>query len=140
MVNDNVPPSRGRRPLAVWLLCLGNALIAIILIATAFLAERRGYSAGLAALYGFTGLAMSIAAHATWYGNRWGRRILLTLITVYFGNVIGYWAWAIVQDAADGLFHDRLVTAALLRIGLSLVWIGLNYIFLFSNRARVFFA
>lgn len=139
VVNDNVAPNRTKRPLSVWFLSLANGLLAIILIATSFLAEDRGYSAGLAAVYGFTGLAMSVAAHATWYGSRLGRLILLVLITLYFGNLIGYSLWTIVAVADNLASYDGMVLAALLRIGLALIWIGLNYILLLGRRARVFF-
>lgn len=138
MANDNVAPSRGPRPLSIWLLCIGNGLIAIVLIATSFLAEARGYSRALAAFYGFTGLAMSVAAHATWYGSRIGRWVLVALVTLYFGNLIGYSGW--VMATSDAYFDDEIVTSGLLRIGLSLVWLSLNYIVLFGKRARVFFA
>lgn len=140
MANDNLVLDRAKRPLSVWLICLGNGLMAIILIATGFLAEARGYSSALAAVYGFTGLAMSVAAHATWYGNRFGRLALLVLVTLYFGNLVGYSVWAIAQAPDEPLFYDDVVTGALLRIGLSLVWLALNYILLFQQRARMFFA
>jgi hypothetical protein len=138
MANDNVAPSRGPRPLSIWFLCICNGLIAIVMIATGFLAGTRGYSQTLAALYGLTGLAISIAAHATWYGSRIGRSVLLVLLTVYLGNLIGYSGWTMATSEA--YFDDEIVTTGLLRIGLSLVWLSLNYIFLFGKRARVFFA
>lgn len=128
-----------RRPLSVWVLCLANGLIAIFLIATAILAEMRGYTSAQAAYYGFSGIALSIAAHTTWFGYRWGRILLLVLLTVFLSLMIAYSLWVIAW-ALENHVAGRLVTHALLRAGLSLAWLALNYNLLFGRRARMFFA
>jgi hypothetical protein len=128
-----------RRPLSVWILCVINGLAAVFLIATAILAELRGYTSAQAAYYGFFGLAISVAAHTTWFGYRWGRLALVLFLTVFLGLTIAYSLWVI----SWGLEIDYVgepVRTAFLRVGLSLVWLALNYIFLFGKRARMFFA
>lgn len=128
-----------RRPLSVWFLCLTNGLVAVFLVATAIVAELRGYTSSQAAYYGFFGLGISIAAHLTWFGYRWGRLLLLLLMTVFLGLMIVYSMWIIAWGMEHDVFSEE-IRNALLRAGLSLVWLALNYILLFGKRARMFFA
>ncbi len=138
MSNDNVV-GVGKRPLSVWILCIINWLLAAFLIASGFVAVSRGYSVAQAAFVGIAGLVISIAAHATWYGSRWGRLALLALLTVFLGLLIAQSVMYI--DWADDVgYSGRGVNAAILRAALSLAWLVLNYIFLFRKPARTFFA
>jgi hypothetical protein len=98
-----------------------------------------GYSVGQAVFVGIAGLGISIAAHATWYGSRWGRLALLALLTVVLGLLIVQSVMYI--DWADDVgYNGRAVSVASVRAALSLAWLVLNYIFLFRKPARVFFA
>ncbi|GAA0562630.1 hypothetical protein [Rhizomicrobium electricum] len=137
MANDNVMV-RGRRPLSIWILSIGNGLLAVFMIATSILAEDRGYSGGQAAFVGVTGVLISLAAHTTWYGYRWGRLALLILLTLFLGLLIVQSAM-VISWANEVGYRASSVDAAMMRAGLSLVWLALNYIFLFGKRARMFF-
>jgi hypothetical protein len=139
MSNDTIVTVRAKRPLSIWVLCIINGLLAAFLIASCIIAESRGYSGWQAAFVGIAGLLISIAAHATWYGFRWGRSALLTLLTVVLGLLIVQ-SVMYIDWAADAGFLGRAVTAAWFRTGLSLAWLALNFIFLFRKRARMFFA
>lgn len=138
MSNDNVVMVRGRRPLSVWILSIGNGVLAAFMIAASIMAEDRGYTGGQAAVVGISGVLLSIAAHTTWYGSHWGRLALLVLLTLFLGLLVVQSAMVIVWANETG-YRANFVDAAFLRAGLSLVWLALNYIFLFGRRARVFF-
>lgn len=127
------------RPVSIWLLCFGNWLLAAFLIGTSLLAEDRGYSASQAAICGITGLAVSIATHATWYGYRWGRNILLALLAAFLGVIIAQDLMVITWAEEVG-YHGHYVGVAVLRIFLSSVWIFVNYFFLLRKHVRMFFA
>ena len=139
MSNDTIVTVRAKRPLSVWVLCIINGLLAAFLIASSFIAEDRGYSSGQAAFVGIAGLVISIAAHATWYGYRWGRLALLALLTVVLGLLIVQ-SVMYIDWADDAGFLGRTVTIAWLRAALSLAWLLANYIFLLRKPARMFFA
>jgi hypothetical protein len=138
MSNDKVVVVRGRRPLSVWILSIGNGVLAAFMIAASLMAEDRGYSGGQAALVGIAGLFLSVAAHTTWYGSRWGRLVLVVLLTLFLGLLVVQSAMVVAWANQAG-YRAAFVDAAFLRAGLSLVWLALNYIFLFGRRARVFF-
>lgn len=139
MSNDTIVTVRTQRPLSVWVLCILNGLLAAFLIATSLVAENRGYSSGQAAFVGIAGLLISIAAHATWYGYRWGRLALLALLTIALAPTIAHEA-AVISNGADVDYYDGPVREAIVRAALLLVWLALNFIFLFRKRARMFFA
>jgi hypothetical protein len=138
MSNDNVPVGRSKRPLSVWVLCIGNGLLAAFLIATSLVAEDRGFSGVQAAVAGISGLGISIAAHATWFGSRIGRKVLIGLLTLFLGLLIAQSVMVIVWAAETG-YHARVVDAAWTRAALSLVWLCANYLLLFGNKAKAFF-
>jgi hypothetical protein len=138
MSNHNVVVVRGRRPLSVWVLSISNGLLAVFMIATSIVAEDRGYTSGQAAFVGVTGVLISIAAHTTWYGYRWGRLALLVLLTLFLGLLVVQSAMVVAWANEIGL-RTPLVDVAIVRAGLSLVWLALNYIFLLGRQARVFF-
>ncbi len=127
------------RPTSVWLLAISNGVLAAFLIATSLVAEDHGYSAGQAAFTGITGLGVSISAHATWYGYRYGRIVLLALLTIFLGLVFVHSAqtinWA-VETQSRGSFFQWAVARAIL----SAVWLFVNYWFLLGKRARMFFS
>jgi len=129
----------GKRPLSVWVLCLGNGVLAVFLIASSLIAEERGYTPWQAAISGICGLGLTLSAHAAWFGNRLGRNLLLAIITLFLGLLLMQslltllWAW---QNGYQG----PIAGAALTRFCLSLLWLVVNYGFLLSKRARVFFA
>jgi hypothetical protein len=138
MANDNVIV-RGPRPLSIWVLAIGNGLLAVFMITTSLLAEDRGFSSGQAAFVGITGVLISLAAHATWFGYRGGRLALVVLLTVFPGLLIVQ-SLMVISWANEVGYRAPFIDAAMLRVGLSLVWLALNYIFLFGRRARKFFA
>ena len=61
------------------------------------------------------------------------------LLTVFLGLMIAYSGW-VVAWALENHVHGEPIRTGLLRAGLSLVWLALNYILLFGKRARMFFA
>lgn len=130
---------RPERPTSVWLLTICNGVLAAFLIASSLIAEDRGFSAGQAAFTGIVGLGVSISAHATWYGYRYGRIVLLALLTVFLGLVIAHSAttinWAVQTQYRGSVFHWAVARAIL-----SIVWLFVNYWFLFDKRARMFFS
>jgi len=138
MSNDNVVAERGKRPLSVWVLCIGNGLLAAVLIATSLVAEDRGFSGVQAAIAGICGVGISIAAHATWFGNRIGRRVLVGLLTLFLGLLAAQSVMEIVWAAEIG-YHGRSVNAAWTRAALSLAWLCANYLILFGHKAKAFF-
>ncbi len=128
-----------KRPLAVWVLCFGNGLLAAFLIASSLIAEDRGYAPWQAAISGLCGLGLTLSAHAAWFGYRLGRNGLLAIVTVFLGLVVLQsamtllWAW-------DNGYQGPLAGAAFTRFCLSLLWLIVNYGFFLNSRARVFFA
>lgn len=138
MSNDNVVIVRGRRPLSVWVLCILNGVLAAFLIASSIVAEDRGYSGGQAAIAGIAGVLISIAAHTTWFGYRWGRLALVLLLTLFLGLLFVQSVMLIAWANEHGYRAD-FVDAAFVRAGLSLAWLVVNYIFLFGRRARKFY-
>jgi len=129
----------GKRPLSVWVLCLGNGVLAVFLIATSLIAEDRGFSSWQAAISGICGLGISLSAHASWFGNRRARNILLGLVTLFLGLIVAQSAMLLLW-ALDVSYQGAIVGAAFTRLCLSLFWLVANYVFLLSKRARVFFA
>jgi hypothetical protein len=129
----------GKRPLSVWVLCLGNGLLAVFLITSSLIAEERGYAPWQAAISGICGLGLTLSAHAAWFGNRLGRNLLLAIITLFLGLLVVqsamtlFWAW-------NNGYQGPIAGTALTRICLSLLWLVVNYAFLLSKRARVFFS
>jgi hypothetical protein len=136
--NIVVLPKR-QRPTSVWLLSISNGVLAAFLIASSLLAEDRGFSAGQAAFTGITGLGVSISAHATWYGYRYGRIVLLALLTLFLGLVFVHSAqtinWAVETQYRGSIFHWAVARAVL-----SIAWLFVNYWFLLGKRARMFFS
>lgn len=132
-MNNELP----KRPRSVWVLTITNGLIAAFMIAASIIAERRGFSPGQAAFSGLIGLGVTIAAHATWYGYRTGRLVLLILLTAYLGLLVvqsfSYVAWAETYGYRPG------VNLAILRGLGSLAWLAANWLLLFGKKARVFF-
>jgi len=128
-----------KRPLSVWILCLGNGLLAAFLIASSLVAEDRGYASWQAAISGICGLGITLSAHATWYGFRWARTVLLGLVTLFLGLVMLQSAMTIAW-ALDVGYQGPMVASAFTRLCVSLVWLAVNYGFLLSKRAREFFA
>lgn len=128
-----------KRPLSVWVLCLGNGLLAVFLIASSLIAEDRGYAPWQAAISGICGLGVTLSAHACWFGNRWARNILLVLITVFLGLIVLQSAMTLLWALEAG-YQGPIAGAALTRFCLSLLWLIVNYGFLHSKRARVFFS
>ena len=131
-------PSR-KRPLSVWLLAVGNGVLAIFLIASSLMAEDRGFTSSQAAFNGIIGLAISICAHATWFGYRYGRNALLALITVYLGLLCIQSVQAI-SWAVDVGYAGSFLSWAVARAVVSFLWLVVNYWFLLRKRARMFFA
>ena len=140
MSNDNIVtlPSR-KRPLSISVLWIGNALLAAFLIAASLIAEYRGFTGGQAAIAGLFGLAISIAAHVMWYGNRWGRLALLLLLSIFLGLVVIH-SVMMINWADETGYSGSLADWAVARLVLSIVWLSVNYWFLLRKRARMFFA
>lgn len=138
MATKNVVFLRSARPLSVWILCLINGAVAVVLIATAILSQMRGWPVATAAFYGGIGLALGLAAHTTWFGYRWGRLALLALLTVLIGLMAFYSIWVIGWSLDNNYTGDAYATAWL-RLIAALAWLAANYIFLFRKPARMFF-
>ncbi len=132
-------PAARKRPLSIWLLSLGNGLLAAFLIATSLLAVGRGFTVSQAVFSGVVGLGVSISAHAAWYGYRYGRAVLLALITLFLG-LIAVQDFRILMWALDVGYHGIEVDWSIARIVLSLVWILVNYWFFLNKRARAFYS
>jgi hypothetical protein len=137
MADDMIVVLR-KRPLSIWVLCIVNGLLAMFLIGASIKAEDLGYSGGQAAIAGLTGLGISIAAHATWFGKRTGRLVMLVLLTVFLGLLLVQSVRVIVWAAETGYRAD-FVDAAYIRAGVSLIWLALNYFVLFGRKAKAFF-
>ena len=131
--------TRPKRPRSVWVLAVANGLLAIFMIASSLMAESRGFTSSQAAFNGIVGLAISICAHATWFGYRYGRNLLLALITAYLGLLciqsVQTIAWAI-----DTGYGGSILSWAVARAVLSFLWLVVNYWFLLGKRARAFYA
>jgi hypothetical protein len=134
-----VSSTRPKRPRSVWVLAVANGLLAVFMIASSLMAEDRGFTSSQAAFNGIVGLAISISAHATWFGYRYGRNLLLALITVYLGLLciqsVQTVAWAI-----DMGYGGSLLSWAVARTLLSILWLAVNYWFLLGKQARAFYA
>jgi hypothetical protein len=135
MAND----ARTKRPLSVWVLTILNGVLAAFMIAASFIAENFGYSGGQAALSAVFGLAISISAHATWYGYRWGRLALLLTLTIFLGQLI-VWSVMVINWSEETGYRGPLSDSAMPRVVGSLIWLALNWILLFGKKSRAFFA
>lgn len=130
--------ARAKRPLSVWGLVILNWALAAFLIAVSFKAEDLGYSSGQAALSGLFGLAISLAAHLTWFGYRWGRLALVLLLTVFLGQII-VWSIMVINWSEETGYRGPIADHAIMRGVGSVIWLALNWIVLFDKRARAFF-
>lgn len=128
-----------KRPKPVSLLCLGNGVLAIFLIAASLMAQNRGYAPWQAAISGLSGLGISLSAHGTWFGYRLARNALLVLLTFFLGLVVLQSLLTLIW-AMDTGYQGPLTAAAFTRFLLSLGWLVVNYAVLLSKQARIFFA
>jgi len=131
----SIPSSK--RPLSIWVLSIANGLLAIFLIATSLNAADAGYTMGQAVFSGIIGLGISITAHMTWFGKRYGRNLLLAFLTIFLGLLfvqsIRTIAWGI-DVGYDGPYVSRAVSWAVF----SFLWLAVNYWLLFRRRVRDF--
>lgn len=127
-----------KRPLSVWVLCILNGVLAVALIGTGIKAASFGFSSGQAVIAAIAGIVISIGAHATWFGNRLGRLVLLAALTLFLGAIVVQSAM-VVAWSFETAYRGPLVTAAWMYIGLSLAWLCVNYLFLYGRRAKTFF-
>lgn len=134
MAND----AQAKRPLSVWVLVIVNWVFGAFLIAASFKAEDLGYAAGQAALSGLFGLAISLAALTTWYGYRWGRLVLLVLLTLFLGQIV-VWSIMVINWSEETGYRGPIVDHAMMRAVGSVIWLALNWFVLFGKRARAFF-
>ncbi len=132
-----VHSSSRKRPLSIWVLWIGNGILAAFLIAASFVAEDRGFTVWQAAISGVCGLAISISAHAMWYGNRKGRLALLVFLTLFLGLLI---VQSLIMIQRSDSMGSSANPADVLRFALSIAWLFANYWFLLRKRARMFFA
>lgn len=140
MGTENVVTLPAReRPAPFWLLTISNGVLAAFLIASSLIAEDRGFTAGQAALTGIVGLGVSVSAHATWYGYRYGRIALLVLLTFFLGLVLVH-SVQTINWAVENQYRGSIFDWAVARAVLSIVWLFVNYWFLLGKRARVFFS
>lgn len=127
-----------KRPLSIWVLSIANGLLAIFLIGTSLNAAAAGYTTGQAVFSGLVGLGISISAHMTWFGKRYGRNLLLALLTIFLGLLfvqsIRTIAWGI-DVGYDGPYVSRAVSWAVF----SLLWLAVNYWLLLRRRTRAFY-
>ncbi len=130
--------AQAKRPLSVWGLAIVNWILGAFLVAVSFKAEDLGYAAGQAALSGVFGLAISLAALASWYGYRWGRLVLLLLLTIYLVQIIA-WSVMVINWSEETGYRGPISEHAVMRGIGSVVWLALNWILLFGKRARAFF-
>lgn len=126
-----------KRPLSLWVLPIANGLLAVLMIAASFTATDAGYTTGQAVFTGLVGLGISISAHLTWFGRRYGRNLLLALLTLFLGLLliqsVRTVAWA-VDVGYEGALFSRAVAWAVF----SVIWLAVNYWLLLSRRARTF--
>jgi hypothetical protein len=134
MADDKIVMLRAKRPLSVWIVCLANGILAVFVIGSTIKLRGHGYPGGMIANGMLSAIAITLAAHATWYGYRYGRLALLGILTWYLGLVV-------VQSVMTiaGAAPVTSVTADWLRIGISLIWLGANAAVLYSPKARAFF-
>lgn len=131
-------PSR-KRPLSIWVLTVANGLLAIVLIATSIVAANAGFSKGQVLLPGVIGVGISIAAHLTWFGKRYGRNLLLGLLTLILGLMLIDSVRAIGW-ALEANYTGTYLTHAVIRGVFCLLWLIINYWVLYVRRARAYFA
>jgi hypothetical protein len=128
-----------KRPLSIWVLAIANGLLAIVLIGASLTASHFGYTTGQAVFMGIVGLGVSVSAHMTWFGKRYGRNLLIGLLTVFLGLLlvqsIRTIAWAIDVDYEGVLLSQSVAWAVF-----SVLWLAVNYWLLFGRRARAFYA
>lgn len=127
-----------KRPLSVWGLCILDGLLAAFLIASSILAEDFGFSGGQAAIAGISGILISLAAHATWYGNRWGRLVLVIVLTLFLGLLVAQSAMVIAWSLDTG-YSGPMVNGAWYYVVLLPLWLCAHYLLLFGKRAKAFF-
>lgn len=149
-MSEVVTISKPKRPFSVWLITGGNTLLAVFVLASSFKGSDWSIPAPQVALWVVLGLALWISTASTWLGSRWGRVIMLALITLYMG--------AILVGAIGQISHEVTVQSSLTeqgrhystssaymirlvgRAAYSLAWLVANYWLLFGKRARAFFA
>lgn len=132
-------PAPARRPLSIWILTIFNILFAVILMAAAFKGPAWGLPEGQAIFWGILGLGISLAAQLAWAGSRWGRNILLALLTLYLGLLLVQnlrdIAWAV-----DWSSDDAYIRREVLRAAFAVLWLAANYWLLLGKRARRFYS
>ena len=127
-----------KRPRSVWILTIGNGVLAAFLVAASLKAEDRGFTSGQAALYGVFGLAITIAAFSTWCGHRWGRIVLLALLTISLGEMV-IWSAMVLNISEETGYHGALANQALTHAIGAIGWLALNWFLLFGKKTRMFF-
>jgi hypothetical protein len=129
--------ARVKRPVSVWILIVLNWILGAFLIAAAFKAADLGYSAGQAAVSAVFGLGISLAAHLTWFGYRWGRLALLVLLTIFLGQII-VWSIMVINWSEQTGYRGPISDLAMMRAVGSVVWLAVNWIVLYGKRVRAF--
>jgi hypothetical protein len=139
MSSEPVSLPKRTRPLSVWVLTVLNVLIAIVLIAASFKGEDWGFPRAQVAFWGLLGIAISIAAHMTWFGSRRGRNLLLGFSTIYLGVLLfqGLQTIAWVNTWSG---DEHIMTRAIGWVAFAVICLVANYRFLLGKRARAFFA
>jgi hypothetical protein len=132
-----IPSSK--RPLSIWFLSIANGLLAILMIAKSFTATDIGFTTGQAVFIGVVGLGLSISAHMTWFGKRYGRNLLLALLTLFLGLLLAQSVRTIAW-AVDVNYQGAILSYAISWAVFSVVWLAVNYWLLFGRRARDFYA
>ena len=149
-VEQAVSLARPKRPFSVWLIAAGNTALAIFLLASSFKAGDWNIPAQQIAFWAVLGLALWISTVSTWLGSRWGRVVMLALVTLFMGAVLVQAVGLIMfeakiqSDTVAGGWHYSVSDAYMMRLvgraAYSLAWLIANYWLLFSKRARAFYA
>lgn len=135
--------ARVKRPLGVWAMTVIDAVFAgIFLIAACFRAlnYHLDYPGPTIAAWGVIGLAVCVTAQMAWFGSRYGRTVLLALMTVYLGFALfqnaNYLLWAMREEIDNtGFLRQQIMEGVR-----SLVWLAANFWFLTGRRTRGFYA
>ena len=139
IMGDVVTVARPKRPLSVWLAAAINTALAIILLATSFKGGDWAVPAPQIAFWAVLGLAIWISTLSAWWGSRWGRNVMLVLVTFYLGSVLVA-AVPLIGEASYRLDNDAIMLRLSARVAISLAFLVANYWLVFSKRARSWFA
>ena len=140
-------PERRKRPRFVWIMTIFDALFAgVFLLAASFRLYAHPMFSGIEypmaqiVFWGILGFGICLSAQLAWFGSRYSRDVLLSLMTIYLGLAIwqniANFVW-ISGSAGDESLFIRQQSLETVR---SILWLAANFWFLRGRRTKGFYS